>query len=990
MKDDSQTRQGAGAPIVDLLKPKRKMRVGCWNVQTLYQTGKMPQLVKEFDNYNLDILGVSEVRWTGTGKRRLASGHTILFSGRPDDQHSEGVGLLLNQKTEKALLEWKPYGPRLLRARFYSRYTKLTVIVCYAPTEDKEAEDKDAFYDQLQAATESVRAHDILLILGDLNAKVGSDNIGREHVMGKCGIGTMNDNGERLADFCEGNNLLIGGTLFQHKDIHKTTWTSPDGVTKNQIDHIMINRKWKSSLQDVRAYRGADVASDHTLVIATVSLKLRRARERQARQQRVDSGRLKEPTTKQAYVLEVKNRFQVLGDEQEMTIDSFNQALLEAGEKVLGFQRRRKEAWIKDETWEKINERKSTKQKIDATRSERLKEQHRRKYTELNKEVRKMTKADKRDYIEKLADKAEEAARRNDLKTLYKINKQLSNDFQNSDVPVKDRNGKIIEGEIDKIQRWKEHFESVLNRPDPPQLADIQPADEDLDICTDPPSLEEVSAAIRKMKSSKAPGADGVAAEMMKADVSVTAPILTDIFKQVWESGQLPEAWKTGLIFKLPKKGDLGDCNNWRGITLLSLTSKVFSRIVMSRLTAALEKDLRPQQAGYRPGRSGSEHIFTLRQILEQSNEWNSSLYITFIDLEKAFDSIHRESLWKILRHYGVPAKLVRVVSMLYSDFRCQVICDTELTGTFNISSGVKQGCILSPFLFILAMDWIMKNSTEGERRGIRWTMTMAATTTLEDLDFADDIALLSHRHQDMQEKTDAMSTTAGSLGLKISAKKTKSMRMNARVHDNIRLNGENIEEVSDFTYLGSKMSNTGDGEVEIRARLAKASHAFTKLKSTWRARQISLRTKLRIFKSNVISTLLYGSESWKMTKTISHKLDVFQNRCLRRILQIFWPNTISNEELHQRTEVEPITTQVQRRRWRWIGHVLRQQTTSLSRVALRWTPDGRRKRGRPKETWRRTVEREMKEKGWTWGRLGRVSADRHQWRALVEALCAT
>ena len=134
----------------------------------------------------------------------------------------------------------------------------------------------------------------------------------------------------------------------------------------------------------------------------------------------------------------------------------------------------------------------------------------------------------------------------------------------------------------------------------------------------------------------------------------------------------------------------------------------------------------------------------------------------------------------------------------------------------------------------------------------------------------------------------------------------------------------------------------------------------------------------------------MYGSESWKMTKTISHKLDVFQNRCLRRILHIFWPNTISNEELHQRTKVEPITTQVQRRRWRWIGHVLRQQTTSLSRVALRWTPDGRRKRGRPKETWRRTVEREMKEKGWTWGRLERVSADRHQWRALVEALCAT
>ena len=104
---------------------------------------------------------------------------------------------------------------------------------------------------------------------------------------------------------------------------------------------------------------------------------------------------------------------------------------------------------------------------------------------------------------------------------------------------------------------------------------------------------------------------------------------------------------------------------------------------------------------------------------------------------------------------------------MLYSNFKSQVICDSELTKAFNVSTGVKQGCILSPFLFILAMDWIMKKSTDGERRGIKWTMTMTATTTLEDLDFADDIALLSHRHHDMQEKTDAMATTAENPWLK-------------------------------------------------------------------------------------------------------------------------------------------------------------------------------------------------------------------------------
>ena len=137
-------------------------------------------------------------------------------------------------------------------------------------------------------------------------------------------------------------------------------------------------------------------------------------------------------------------------------------------------------------------------------------------------------------------------------------------------------------------------------------------------------------------------------------------------------------------------------------------------------------------------------------------------------------------------------------------------------------------------------------------------------------------------------------------------------------------------------------------------------------LKSIWRAGKLSLQTKLRLFKSNVLTTLLYGAESWKMTKTIGKKLEVFQRRCLRRIVDVRWPNTISNEDLYSMTATRPITEEIRRRRWRWIGHVLRLPPTATARVALRWTPDGRRGRGRPKETWRRTVEAEMKQQGWT------------------------
>ena len=184
-------------------------------------------------------------------------------------------------------------------------------------------------------------------------------------------------------------------------------------------------------------------------------------------------------------------------------------------------------------------------------------------------------------------------------------------------------------------------------------------------------------------------------------------------------------------------------------------------------------------------------------------------------------------------------------------------------------------------------------------------------------------------------------------------------------------------------------MTTSGSGDAEVRARLSKASQAFGMLKNTWKSGRIGLKTKLCLFESNVVSTLLYGSESWKMTKTIERKLEVFQRRCLRRILTVFWPNTISNEDLYARTSSSLITLQIRRRRWRWIGHVLRLPTDAIARVALRWTPHGSRSVGRPGETWRRTVEAEIKQQGWSWSFLERTAKDRVEWRSLVEALCA-
>ena len=134
----------------------------------------------------------------------------------------------------------------------------------------------------------------------------------------------------------------------------------------------------------------------------------------------------------------------------------------------------------------------------------------------------------------------------------------------------------------------------------------------------------------------------------------------------------MPNDWSQGLIVRIPKKGtNLADCNNWRGVTLLSIPSKVFCKVIMMRVVDAVDSTLRKEQAGFRRGRGTTEQIFALRNILEQCNEWQRNIYINFVDFEKAFDSVHRNSLWKILRHYGRPQKITNIIRIFYRDFTC-------------------------------------------------------------------------------------------------------------------------------------------------------------------------------------------------------------------------------------------------------------------------------------------------------------------------------
>ena len=196
-----------------MFSAKHPIKIGTWNVRTLYQSGKSHQVAIEMDRYQFEILGLSEVRWNTSVMTTLTTGHTFIYSGSSDanDIHDKGVGFMLTKKPKRFLLEWNPVSATIIPARFYTKFQKTIIIQVYLPTNNAMEDDKHDFYNSFQATINSIPKRDILMLMGDLNAKVGTDRKGRE--MGPNGIVEMNENGELFADFCDFYHTKSGKKL---------------------------------------------------------------------------------------------------------------------------------------------------------------------------------------------------------------------------------------------------------------------------------------------------------------------------------------------------------------------------------------------------------------------------------------------------------------------------------------------------------------------------------------------------------------------------------------------------------------------------------------------------------------------------------------------------------------------------------------------------------------------------------------------------------
>ena len=286
----------------------------------------------------------------------------------------------------------------------------------------------------------------------------------------------------------------------------------------------------------------------------------------------------------------------------------------------------------------------------------------------------------------------------------------------------------------------------------------------------------------------------------------------------VWKLGKTPRDWQTGVIIPIFKKRDRKQCTNYRGISLLSLPGKVYAKCLERKCREIVESKLEDGQCGFRPGRSTTDQIFTLKQIFEKSWEYGKDLFACFVDLEKAYDRVPRDKLWKVLQEYGVDGQLLRAIKSFYCRPEVCVRVNGKQSKPFHVGVGLRQGCVLSPLLFIVYMNWIDKYSQADEFATI-------GNCKISRLLFADDLVLLSSTESGLQRALNSFADACNTAGMKISTAKTEVLHLSRNPDQCVlQVNGATLKQIEKFKYLRVAFTSDGRQDEELDTRIGKAT----------------------------------------------------------------------------------------------------------------------------------------------------------------------
>ena len=953
---------------------RQHLIAGIWNVCTLLETKRRPYrpsaiVARELDRYGIDIAALNETRILGESKFE-DGGYTFFLKGKPiGDKHYHGVGFAIRSCLVRHLDGKEPVGinERLMTMSLPLVGSTLSIICAYAPTLAQSDEIKDTFYESLNTAIENVPATHKLLLLGDFNARVGRDYTSWENTIGRHGVGNENSNGTRLLSLCAQNELSITNTIFQQENRHKTTWMHPGSKQWHMIDYVITRHRDINEVFQTRAMCGSTTWSDHRLVRSKLAFKVKtpQQRRRTRPKRKPDLTKLKSSAVRETLVTKLEegyNAANLPAENASSTWEIFKDVTQKISEEVLGFPNRKHRDWF-DENDPLIKPLLTRLHDLHVDAIANSTDDDKAKlYRDCKNEVQTHLRNMKDAWWKARAKEMQDAADKRDFKTFYQGLKAVHGPSHKSSQSVKSKDGVLLTEPSKVLDRWAEHFNGVLNQDsdfDRTVLDDLPqyPVKQSLD---DLPTLEEVIKAIGELSSGKAPGQDGISPEIYKHGGEIIARKLHELLVQIWQEGEVVQDFRDATIAHLYKnKGDRLCCDNHRGISLLCIAGKILARLILNRLSDHIGKiGLIPEsQCGFVTGKSTTDSSFALQQLQEKCRLQNQDLYLLFIDLTKAFDTVNREALWCILKKAGCPGHFIRIIRSFHDNMKASVMEGSDKSVPFSVTTGTKQGCILAPTLFSIFFSMMLhlafKEATDGVEIKSRFDLPLASIatrhfndanrvviSTIRELLFADDCALAADTVEALQRLCDCFSSAARRFGLTISIKKTEVLyqpaRGNAYEPPVIFIEGKQLKAVELFKYLGSLVSSHASPDEEITARIGKATSAYGRLnKRLWKNRDIRLDTKISVYKAAVTTSLLFGCETWTLKKAHIAQLEKFHQSSLRKIARIRWFHRVTNYEVLERCNIGSIRSMLESAILRWSGHVTRMSEDRIPKRLL-------------------------------------------------------
>uniref|UniRef100_A0A8D8LPD3 Craniofacial development protein 2 n=1 Tax=Cacopsylla melanoneura TaxID=428564 RepID=A0A8D8LPD3_9HEMI len=915
------------------------LKIATWNVKTIFQEGKLENLEKEMSRLKLDIVGISESRLKGSGQMKCKNG-TMYFSGNDDRNHYNGVAIILSEDINKSFLNVLAISDRVMLIQLKTTLGIMCILQVYAPQADKSDMEVELFYDQINEALKIVKKNDILLVMGDFNSKIGQGSNGLN--VGQYGLGERNERGDRLIQFCTEKDLIITNTYFKLPPRRLYTWTSPqhrkDNIVRNQIDFILINKKFRNSIKSAKTYPGADIRSDHNPVIIEMKVKLKKIQKKFVPKS-IDLERLKDPICTRAvsdFIEDELSKVEVEFEEYNIN-DKWNylkNTINKAQDNIIGptkFDKRKE--WMTNEIMELMDKRRSYKNK-DQT-----------KYKETHTEIRRKIRKAKETFMMERCAEIEEAQRKHDLFNVHKKIKEVINKKTKPCSILKDKNGNVLMTLESKLNRWIEYV-TELFEDERSEQPNIETSELNGTIIT----RGEIENALGKAKNRKAVGIDNIHIEVLK-ELKTEKGILTlvKLINEVYKTGIIPDDWLKSTFITLPKKLNAQNCNEFRTISLMSHVIKVVLRVIHSRIYEKCEEGISETQFGFRSGFGTREALLTYNVLMQKCKEMNVDVYTCFIDYEKAFDRVKHEKLIEILKSKKIHDWDIRLIANLYWKQIANIKVESDLSSGVVIKRGVRQGCILSPLLFNMYSETIFKEALKDINSGIKIN-----NYTINNLRYADDTVLLATNIDDLNNMVNKLSEISKEYGLNINISKTKLM-INSKTVNNaqLQINNTPVELVHHYKYLGFIVNNKCDHKQEIRARIEQARAVFVKMNSLLTSLNLPLQLRLRIVKCYVFSVLYYGMESWILKQDVMKNLEAFEMWVYRRMLRISWKDRITNKTVLQRMgkECEVLVT-IKKRKLEFFGHVMRNDKYNLVQLVIDGEIVGKRSVGRPITSW--------------------------------------